>query len=335
MKKIYLLAVFVSALLMQTVVAQDIVNTSGPADKKVRGYLVGPGDKIEAKVLGEDQFAFAAFVDENGNFNVPFDTEPISAKCRTENELRAEVTKRIAKYVRNPMVSVFVSERRKPIPVTVYGEVRSPQQVELRREARLMELIAVSGGVKEEAGGIVWVFRPQLPVCAETEMADNWRKESKNGLEVPSRMYSLSGIRKGMNESNPIVYPGDLILVEKASPVYINGEINNRNGVYIKEGGLSLTQALAMAGGLREEAQIKDVKIYRRRPNSPERDVISANLLLIKTKEAKDIMLEPYDIIDVSKKKKSIGKLIFEAVVGGARSGAISLATGGANRILY
>ncbi len=334
MKRFYLFAIVLFAIASSTVLAQD----STPGDSvsaEVRNYMVVPGDKIEGKVLGEEQFSFLAYVDENGNFSVPFDEEPIAAKCRTEMELRAEVTRRIAKYVRNPMVSVYVSERRKPMPVTVSGEVMTPGGVELRRQATLLELIAFSGGVKEEAGGFVRVIRPQPPTCAAPEENAEWLEESENGTEIPSRMYSLSGIQKGVNDSNPIILPGDIIVVEKASPVYINGEITNSSGVYIKEGGLSLTQAIAMAGGVREKAKIKDVKIYRKIEGSRERETITANLKLIKEQVEKDIMLEPYDIIDVATKKKSIGQIILEAAIGGAQSGAISLATGGANRVLY
>ncbi|MEZ5345860.1 MAG: SLBB domain-containing protein [Pyrinomonadaceae bacterium] len=334
MKRFYLLAVILFAASSISIFAQETPRGDS-VSSEVRNYLVVPGDKIEGRVLGEDQFSFLAYVDENGNFSVPFDEEPIEAKCRTEMELRTEVTKRIAKYVRNPMVSVYVSERRKPMPVTVSGEVMTPGGVELRREARLLELIAFSGGVKEEAGGFVRVIRPQPPVCATSEAQAEWLEESENGTEIPSRMYSLSSIQTGANESNPVVLPGDIIVVEKASPVYINGEITNTSGVYIKEGGLSLTQAIAMAGGVRERAKIKDIKIYRKRNGSRERDVITANLKLIKEKQENDIMLEPYDIIDVATKKKSLGQIILEAAIGGAQSGAISLATGGANRVLY
>ncbi|MCB1025046.1 MAG: SLBB domain-containing protein [Acidobacteria bacterium] len=334
MKRFYTLAIVLFALSASTVLSQDTPSQDSVSGE-IRNYMVVPGDKIEGKVMGEDQFSFLAYVDENGNFTVPFDEEPIAAKCRTEMDLRAEVTKRVAKYVRNPMVSVYVSARRKPQPVTVSGEVRNPGGVELRREARLLELIAFSGGVNEDAGGTVRLIRPQPPTCADPEDQAEWLKESENGTEIPSRMYSLSGIRSGVNESNPVVLPGDIIVVEKASPVYINGEITNPNGVYIKEGGLSLTQALAMAGGVRAKAKIKDVKIYRKRADSPERDVISANLELIKEKKEKDPMLEPYDIVDIGTKKKSVGAILLEAVLGGARSGALSLATGGANRVLY
>lgn len=334
MKRFYLLAIVLFAITSSAVLAQDTPRDDS-VSTEVRNYMVVPGDKIEGKVLGEDQFSFLAYVDENGNFSVPFDEEPISAKCRTEMELRTEVTKRVAKYVRNPMVSVYVSERRKPMPVTVSGEVVTPGGVELRREARLLELIAFSGGVNDQAGGTVRVIRPQPPMCAAPEVRAEWLAESDNGEAFPSRMYTLSGIQTGVNESNPIIFPGDIILVEKASPVYINGEISNNSGVLIKEGGLSLTQAIAKAGGVREKAKIKEVLIYRKKGNSNEFEVITANLKLIKEQQEKDVMLEPYDIIDIGTKKQSIGEILLQAVLGGAKSGALSLATGGANRVLY
>ena len=65
--------------------------TQTPADAAApdpRGYLVGPGDKIEGKVLGEPEFDFVALIDETGRFAIPFVDDPILAKCRTESEIR-------------------------------------------------------------------------------------------------------------------------------------------------------------------------------------------------------------------------------------------------------
>ena len=124
--------------------AQQIVPTSA---EDAAGYLVGPGDKLEGKVLGEPEFDFVTLVDETGKFEIPFVDEPILAECRTESDIRADVKKLLSKYLRDPLVSVQVTERRKPIPVTVFGEVRNPQRVELRKPATLLELLAFSGGV--------------------------------------------------------------------------------------------------------------------------------------------------------------------------------------------
>ncbi|MGI8669352.1 MAG: SLBB domain-containing protein [Aridibacter sp.] len=299
------------------------------------GYLLGPGDKIQVKVLGEDQFNFETQIDQTGSFTVPFvEGEPVNAKCRTENELRKEVEDRYSKYLKNPTVSLNVTDRRPPVPVSVSGEVNAPGLVELRREARLIELLTISNGPKEEAAGTVRVFRTQLPLCADADAQADWNIESNNGESVPSRLYSLSSVMDGKKEANPIIYPGDVIVVEKASPVYVNGEVNQPTGLYIKERGLTLSQALAMVGGPRDKAKLKEIKIYRLKPNSQDRETIAVNFKEIQEGK-KDVMLEPYDIIDVDKKKDSIGTILLRAVTGAAIGGVTSLGTGGITKILY
>jgi protein involved in polysaccharide export with SLBB domain len=76
-------------------------------------------------------------------------------------------------------------------------------------------------------------------------------------------MYSLTNLRQGKDEANPIIYPGDVIVVQKAAPVYVTGEVIAPQGIFLKEGGTSLTEAIAKVNGARREAKTKDIKIYR------------------------------------------------------------------------
>lgn len=317
---------------LQTVFGQDQVLVT---PEPTRGYLVGPGDEITGKVLGDSQFDFTATIDEDGRFQVPFFEKTIEAKCRTEKELRADVVQLLSKYLRNPQVSVRVTARKSRPPATVFGEVRSPQQVELRREARLLEVLSFSGGVTEEAGGMIQIFRTRPPLCANSAEENNWLVESENGLTTPSRMYSLSSLRLGSEEANPLIYPGDVIIVHKASPVYITGEVASPQGIYLKEGGTTLTEAIAKIGGIRREAKTKDIKIYRLKANSKDREIISVNYDLIKKGEQKDVMLEPYDIVEVDKTKKSIAQIVLETVAGVGRTAVSTLGTGLPTRVLY
>lgn len=301
-----------------------------------RGYLVGPGDVVAIKVMGEPDFTVEeTTVDEDGKMQVPFFEQGILAKCRTEKELTADVRQLLTKYLKSPQVSVRVKQRNSRPPATIYGEVRNPQQVVLTRRATLLELLSFSGGVTEDAGGMIQVFRTQPLMCSEGDAVNDWKIDNNDKLDFPSRMYSLSSVKRGEEQSNPIIYPGDVVVVQKAAPVYITGEVVAPQGIYLKDGSLSLTEAIAKIGGVRREAKTKDIKIYRLKANSKDREVISANYDLIKKGTQKDIMLEPYDIVEVDKSKKSIGQLIFETVTGAGRS----LITSGAGvlpqRILY
>jgi polysaccharide export outer membrane protein len=148
-------------------------------------------------------------------------------------------------------------------------------------------------------------------------------------------MYSLSSLQQGRDEANPIILPGDVIVVLKAAPIYITGEVRVPGGVYLKEGGLSLTQAIAMVGGLNREAQKKDIKIYRLKQNSKDRDIISANLDSIKKGEQKDISLEPYDIVEVNKSKKKLWEIALDLATGAGRTAVTGFSNGISSRVLY
>lgn len=332
MKTKVLFILLLTTCLSAGVFAQEIPLT---AEMQRGGYLVGPGDIITGKVLGEEQFDFVATIDEDGNIEVPFFDKPVMARCLSERDLRSEVTKLLSKYLRNPQVSVRVTERKSRPPASIYGEVRTPQQVVLTRKATLLELLSFSGGVTEEAGGMIQVFRIQPPICAEADAENNWKAEAAGGLDVPSRMYSLASLKQGREEANPIIFPGDVIVVQKAAPVYITGEVAAPQGIYLKEGGLSLTEAIAKIGGVRREAKTKDIKIYRLRANSKDREIISVNYDLIKNGKQKDVMLEPYDIVEVDKTKKSVAQTILELVAGAGRTAVGSFGGALPTRILY
>ena len=331
MKGVFL---FVSVMILG--LSQIAFAQATPTDTAIpKGYMVGPGDEITGKVLGEPQFDFVATVDEDGKIEVPFFDKPVVAKCRSERELRTDISALLAKYLRNPQISVRVTERKSRPPATIYGEVNKPQEITLMRKATLVEILAVSGRVKDEAGSMIQVLRPRAPLCSDGNDDSDWKMTGGDATDVPSRMFSLSSVKLGKEEANPIIYPGDVIVVQKASPVYVTGEVVAPQGVYLKEGGMTLTEAIAKIGGVRREAKTKDIKIYRLKPNSKEREVIAANYDQIKKGQQKDIMLEPYDIIEVDKAKKSIGQTILEVVTGAARTGLSSMTGGLGSSILY
>lgn len=318
--------------LIQTLFSQE--NSQMPNHK---GYLLAPGDEIIVKVMGEKDFDFESALDENGNVSVPFFDEPVPAMCKTERDLQSDISKLLGKYIRTPRVSLKIKERKSRPPTTVYGAVRNPQPFVLMRAYRLSEILAQAGGETEEAGGIVQVLRPQAPICGSAEEIAEWKEQSNNAESIPRRLYTLSIIKKGnTDQENPYVYPGDLVLVDKAKPVYLIGEVRGgQGGIYITERGLRLTDAIAMAGGVNREAKTKDIKIYRQRPNSLEKDIIPANLNEIKLNKQPDIMLEPYDVIEVDKARQSVGGVLLQALTNGAVGGVGQVFTGGAMRVLY
>lgn len=292
-----------------------------------RSYLIGPGDEITVKVFGEPQFDFVATVDDDGRLEVPFVDTRVDAKCRSEKQLSAGVASAMSKYLRNPKVNLRVSERKSRPPTSVVGEVRQPQGVILVRETRLRELLAFVGGQTEDAGGMVQIYRGKAPVCSTDTVAYDG--------SLPYRLYSIGALNSGNEEANPLVYPGDVVAVQKAAPIYITGEVRQPMGIRLTEGGTSLTQAIAMVGGMNREAKTSAVRVYRLKADKSSREILTADLKMIKAGTQKDIMLEPYDIVEVDKAKKNIGETILELALGAGKSVMGSVTGGVGYRVLY
>jgi polysaccharide biosynthesis/export protein len=329
MKRNVLWLLILTVCLIQTLAAQEDATTPSS-----RGYLLGPGDQITAKVLGESQFDFEAVVNEDGKLEIPYLDEPINAMCKSEREVRAEVTKALSKYLRAPKLSLNITERKSRPPVIVGGEVRKPLEVTMYRKARLLELISAAGDLTPDAGGMIKIYRTRAPICGEPEEINEWAAQAANNGGVVTGLYSYSNLRTGTPEANPVIYPGDQIIALRAAPVYFTGELKSSDNLRIPEGGLSLFRAISMLGGLSREAKSKDIKIYRLKPDSMERDLISVNFDKIKKGEQKDVMLEPYDIVEVDRAKPGILSTLLKTVTGAAMGAPGSLVTGGLSRIV-
>ena len=311
----YLRLFTIFVVLMTLAVAAFGQNATIAAAAPQQSYLIGPGDEVTGKVLGEPQFDFVATVDENGKIEVPFVEEPLTAKCLSERELRTEVTKLLAKYLKKPDLSLRITDRKSRPPVSIYGEVRQQQQFLLTRRTYLLELLTVAGGESEKSGGMVTVFRTRPPVCTTAEQATAW-KNVDGGIGAPSRDFSVTSLRQGVEGSNPEILPGDVILVHKAAPVYITGEVVKPGELSIPEEGLLLTQAVAMSNGITRDAKSKNITIRRRKTGTPEPELIAVNFDQIRKGKQKDVLLQPFDIIVVDKAKPNIGDILMQTLIG-------------------
>ncbi len=327
---------FLSSILLFSgiiVYAQTPEITVNPQDSPLRGYMLGPGDQIAGNVFGELGYDFVVNVDEDGMIAIPFMNRPIVAQCKTERELKTEIELEIRKYLRDPHLNFRVSEKKSRPPVSVYGEINKVAEITLTRERTLIEILAIAGGAKEqEASGLVEVRRPRTPLCMADNDKDNWKSS-------PTRTFRLADINSGKEDANPVIYPGDMILVQRAPPVYITGEVVAPQGVFLKERGLSLTEGLALVGNVRAGAKTKEITIQRLKPGaSPEsndREIISAKFDLIRTGKQKDIMLKPFDIVVVDKAKDPIGLAILKTALNAGKTLAYSTANVIPARIVY
>lgn len=303
----------------------------------IKSYPLGPGDVLDVRVFGQPELSSVVQVDSDGNLSsLPFLETPIKAKCRSDKEVQKDIATAYAKFINNPQVSVRISERNSRQPATVFGAVRQPSRVEMKRKVRLNELMAVSGGFTERASGTIQILHTEPLMCPEP--GEEAEAAVIDGTKIPLQIVKISDLRAGKKEANPVIRPGDYVLVTEAEPVYITGAVLSPGGIYLRDQ-LMLSRALAMVGGPRKEAKLSDVKIYRQIPGSANQEVIRVDVAAIKKNQKPDFLLQAYDVIEVGEagifSPSRIGSTVIGALSGGM-SGAIS--TTGMylpNRIIY
>lgn len=303
----------------------------------IRNYLLGPGDLLDVRVFGQPDLNAIAEVDSEGNVSsLPFLETPIRARCRTEKEVQKDIATAYAKYLKNPQVSVRISERKSRPPATVFGAVRQATRVQMQRKVRLNELMAASGGFTERAAGTIQILHTEPVMCPDP--GEEAEAAAIDGTKIPLQIVKISELRAGKLEANPMIRPGDYILVTEAEPVYVTGSVNSPQGVFMREQ-LTLGRALAMVGGVRKEAKISDVRIYRQKPGTPEQETIRVDYAAIKKNKIPDVLLQAYDIVEVPEagmfSSSRIGSTLLGAVTGGLSSAVQSTGQIIPTRVLY
>jgi polysaccharide biosynthesis/export protein len=289
----------------------------------LKNYLLGPGDVVDVRVFGQSDLNAMAEVDSDGNISsLPFLETPIVARCRSEKEIQKDIAAAYAKYLKNPQISVRTAERKSRPPATVSGAVRTPTRVIMMRKVRLNEVLAASGGFTERAAGTIQILHTEPLMCpAPGEEAEAAPMDPE---KVPLEIVKLSDLRTGNPKGNPVVRPGDYIVVTEAEPVYVIGSVFYPQGVFLTEN-LTLSRAIAMAGGARKEGSLSDVKIFRSKPGVAGQEIIKVDYKAIKKNQKPDIFLQAYDVIEIPEAGLFSSGRIVDTLVGAATGGLSSM----------
>lgn len=301
----------------------------------VRKYLLGPGDVLDLRVYNESQFNTTLKVDDEGNVEVPFIEHPIRAQCRTDREVRGDISKALERFLRKPQVSLQVTEMKSRPPAVIYGAVRNPTPFDMRRRVRLIELLSRAGSVTEQASGDIQIFHTEQLMCPEPEDLPiiAAQKKSDDAVSVPYSVYKLEDVKNGVKEANPVIWPGDIVLVQEARPIYVTGAVQAPTGLFLRQN-LTLSLAIAQVGGTKRGAKLDKVRIIRSKPGAPNPEVLVYNLNEIKKGKQPDVALQPYDVIDVSDGSPWDAKNLPLTLLGMAQQSAQTVLSYGTVRII-
>jgi polysaccharide biosynthesis/export protein len=272
-------------------------------------YRLGPGDVVDIRIYNRPQLSRDAVrVEGNGMIRMPLIENDIQAACLTEGELAKEISTRYARYYKNLQVDVFIKEYHSK-QVAVIGAVNEQSRFELQRRVRLLELLTYAKGPSTKAGQTInIVHSTAASPCKQTDESDT---------SAAFTSYKLSDVLAGDPKSNPYLEAGDIVTLPEADQVYIVGNVFMPLTISLKEP-ITLTRAIAMAGGLKQDTRKDKIRILRQEPGTTIRKEITVDLSAIEKKRSEDLALAPNDIIDVP---TSAGKSFLRSLVQGVVPG--------------
>jgi polysaccharide export outer membrane protein len=277
-------------------------------------YRIGPGDVLDIRILNRPNLSRESVrVEGNGKIRMPLIDNEIMAACKTEGELAKEISGSYTKFYKNPQVDVFIKEYKSK-QVAVIGAVNEQSRFELQRRIRLLELLTFAKGPSPKAGQTInIVHSPPALSCALPGSGD--------AQDVPFSSYKLSETMMGLPNANPWIEAGDIITLPEAPQAYVVGNVFSPLTIQLKEP-VTLSRAIAMAGGAKQDTKKDKVRILRQEPGSAASKEMIVDLSAIEKKRAEDITLMPNDIVDVP---LSSGKSLLRSLISGMVPNVASL----------
>jgi polysaccharide biosynthesis/export protein len=191
------------------------------------------------------------------------------------------IAKLAAGYIRNPQLRVDVESYRSQ-NVYVSGEVRSPGKVPMSGPTMsLIEALALAGSPTAQASAELIVVHPKKARQGETLPDDADAQRTK---------VNIKDLQIGKAGLAIMLQAGDTVFVPKAQLIYISGMVRNA-GSYVLDPGMTVQQALALAGGLNDRGSDRRITIAR---------IVNSLRVVLKVKLT-DIV-QPNDTIEVGQR---------------------------------
>jgi polysaccharide export outer membrane protein len=261
---------------------QQSSGTSISRDKPA-SLRLGVGDLVELTVYDVPDLTGKTRVSSNGDLYCAL-IGPTHVAGLTTEEAAKLIQERLSAFLKDPYVSLFVTEYASQ-GASLLGEVSKPGVYPVMGEQHLFDLISAAGGLSERAG---------------QSMTLTHRSDPDQPITLP-----LSRNLSDHPESNVKVFPGDTLVVSKADIVYVVGDVAHPSGLLMNANGITVLEAVAMAGGTSRTAKLNSTKILHKGPGGMTETPVQLKKIL--RAQAPDLSLQANDILVVP---SSAGKIL-------------------------
>lgn len=198
-----------------------------------RDYVITSGDSLNIKVVGEPDYSRSYNVNDEGKIFVA-NIGNVVATGKTADELKADLTKKLSELIKNPVITVEITSPTNTT-VLVSGEVKTPGDVKLKADYRLMDVVQKAGGF--------------------TDNADRAKAVILRKGETTPRVVDLDALFRGDMSRNELMETGDTLYVppKAQGKIKILGEVTTPGEKDFKNK-LTPMEAVTLAGGFKDTA---------------------------------------------------------------------------------
>lgn len=159
-------------------------------------YLVGPGDTLSIMVWRNPELSMTVPVRPDGKISTPL-VDELVAQGKTTLELSRDITKQLSQLVRDPVVTVIVTNFVGPYSeqVRVVGEAAKPQALPYKQKMTLLDVMIAVGGLTDFADG----------------NSASLTRPSDGGRRYAVRLGDL--LKRGDISANVEMRPGDVLII--------------------------------------------------------------------------------------------------------------------------
>jgi polysaccharide export outer membrane protein len=306
------------------------ISAEGPVRRSSQqsSYQLGSGDQILIRAANVPDISEKPIrIDLNGDINMPT-IGRIQAGGLTVEQLQAEIVKRLRFYLEEPDVAVSIAEYQSQ-PVSVFGEVATPGVHQLQGRKNLVEILAMTGGVRPTAG----------PSVRITRLIENGRIPLPGAKDDPTGRFSIAELQlkplvaAKTPELDIEIKPNDIISVPKADLIYVAGDVTKASVVSLTDSPtISIMEALATIGGMSRTADPRKARILRTVVGTSPREQLPVDISKIMSGKSTDVQLFAGDILFIpsSASKKATQRAIEIAI----QMGTVLLTSGVVNGTL-
>lgn len=207
--------------------------------------LLGPGDVVRLSVYGSPDLSLETRVSDSGHI-----TFPLLGQVAVGGMAVPAAEKKIGEllekggYLKKAQVNMIITTLANQ-QVSVLGYVNRPGRYPVEGKRKVLDLLALGGGIAPEGGDTVSLIR------------------NRDGKTRRETIDVVDMVRKGELERDYEVAGGDVIYVERAPRFYITGEVQ-RPGAFRIERGMTVLQAVSAGGGLTLRGSERGMQVTRR-----------------------------------------------------------------------